>query len=161
MTFILKIKNIFGHGKDNRQKRMLIYLFFVFISSVFWLLDKLNNEYVTDLKCPVTYINLPVGKGVPNSSRQNLKLKVKASGYTLLKCRLESVLDPVTIDAVKYRLHSTGNRSSIYYFLSKYLNSSIVNQLHKDLNIIEIQPDTVFFDLSGASGRAITIKPLR
>ena len=56
-------RNLFQIVKDfllsNMNKQLLVFLFFVLLSAVFWFILTLNGAYEKELKIPVQIVNVP------------------------------------------------------------------------------------------------------
>ncbi len=128
--------------KKKFNKNSLIFLFFLFISALFWLLNELNKEFVSDVKFPVRYQNLIDDKVLVNELPSILTVKIQASGFTLLKYKLSTKLVPLTLDINTYVFKQKKN-SSEYYLLTKDLHGRFERRFSNEVRILEILPDSL------------------
>lgn len=126
------------------NKNSLIFLFFLLISSLFWLLNELNKKAVSDIKFPVRYNNFIDNKVLVNELPSILTIKIQASGYTLLKYKLSTKLVPLTLDMKSYVFKQKKN-SSEYILLTKDLHGRIKRRFTNEMEILDILPDTLTF----------------
>lgn len=126
------------------NKNSLIFLFFLFISSLFWLLNELNKDAVSDIKFPVRYLNLIDDKVLVNDLPSILIIRIQASGYTLLKYKLSTKLVPLTLDMKSYVFRQKKN-SSEFFLLTSDLHGRFERRFSDEMKILEILPDTLNF----------------
>ena len=58
------MNELFRKAKSIPHQRILTYLFFVVLSTVFWFLRALNDSYRADIMYPVKYVNIPENRVV-------------------------------------------------------------------------------------------------
>jgi hypothetical protein len=134
-------------GKDlNRINRnILIFLFFLLLSFVFWYLNSLSKEIDTTLRYPVAYTNIPGGSSPEGNLPPRLNLILKGHGYSILGLKLSGNRHPLVIDFsdVNYK----HDQSDDYYIITAPLITSFNIQLLSECKITSIKPDTIFFSL--------------
>lgn len=156
-----QFRNLVEKDKVKFYQKLLVFLFFVFVATIFWFLSALNRDYITDIQYPVRYTNLPAGKVLVNNLPKNLSLKVSGHGYTLLRHRLSKRLLPIIFDVNSFALSSiedTLNQS--FYVLSRVAQNKIASQLSNEIVILEIQPDSIVFIFSEITRRRLPVKPM-
>ncbi|WP_157482418.1 hypothetical protein [Geofilum rubicundum] len=89
---LLKLKQILS------KRDAYVFLVFLLISTGFWFLNALRDDYVTDFTYPVRFVNVPPNEIVVEGKNQKVDLKIKASGFTILRQRLSSSFIPVVYD---------------------------------------------------------------
>ena len=67
------------------DRRVVVFLFFLVVSSIFWLLSALDKEYTVDLRYPVRYTNFPDKQVLVGELPSDLELTVSTYGFTLVK----------------------------------------------------------------------------
>ncbi len=156
-----QFRNLVEEDKVKFYHKLLVFLFFVFVATIFWFLSALNRNYISDIQYPVRYTNLPAGKVLVNDLPGNLSLKVSGHGYTLLRHRLSKQLLPLIFDVNSFALSSiedTVNQS--FYVLSRVAQNKIAGQLSNEIQILEIQPDSIVFVFSDIARRKLPVKPM-
>ena len=94
-----KIRNFLLSSKS---REFLIFLFFVFVSFCFWLLQVLNDDYETELSIPLRIKNVPENVVLTSDIPKELRVGVKDRGTVLINYLLGQTLYPVTIDFNDY-----------------------------------------------------------
>ncbi len=144
--------------KDRFNKKLLVFLFFLVVSTIFWFLSMLGKDYTTDMRYPVRYTNFPENKVLVGELPENLILNVRGNGYTLLRYRLSSRLLPIIFDVNSFSLNRVSDESDTFFILSSVAKSKISGQLGADIEINEILPDTLFFHFSEVVSRKLPVK---
>lgn len=157
-TLLRQFNLVVNREKAKFNKRLAIFLFFLFISTVLWFLIKLSHEYTTDLDYPVQLINPTKGKVIVGVPPRTVQLRVKAYGYTLLRYKAMALLSPlkININGAKLNKHSDGSE---YFILMPNRTSNIISQLSDDIVLLGIQPDTLFFSMATVIDKVVSIKP--
>lgn len=153
-----KIKAFFNTEKIASNKKLLVYVFFVGIATIFWFLNALGKEYITTVIYPVRYINLPQNKVLTNKLPEQLSLKVSAYGFDLIRYKLSTAFLSNPFDVGFYTNNRIENSSSQKYSL---VTSQIVNRFERDLSssiqLLNISPDTIWFEFSPILEKKIAV----
>lgn len=148
-------------SKVKFHKSLLIFLFFVFVATIFWFLSALNLSYTTLINYPVKYTNPPEGVVLVNPPPENLSLKVTGHGYTLLRHKISKEIIPIIFDLNAFVLQTLGDKSKQqFYVLTRAAHTKIANQLSREIEVLEISPDTIFFIFSDAYKKKLPVKPV-
>lgn len=142
------------------NQRLVIFLFFLIISTIIWYLSKLSHEYSTSLSYPIRYENSPKGKVLVGEPPRKIQLKVKAFGYTLLKCKMSAALSPIELDLSKHMSQSFEGPKTTQFILTYRLRNSIAKQLGSDILLEGIEPDTLFVELTDMVEKVVHIQPI-
>lgn len=147
------------------RQKYLVFLFFVALSSLAWFFRALSDTYVADLKYPVKYTNLPPNRILSKAPPDKLILRVRSDGYTILSNMLK-YKRPLRYNVNAFSLYSLSFDSTSVYTLTqsaKDLLSAELNEKSKNIQILDINPDTLFFNFSRVKKKlvplAIRIKP--
>lgn len=143
------IKKFFTRKNLKSDKRIFVFLIFLSIATIFWFLNQLEKEYETEVSLPVRYTNFPNDKILINDLPKFFSIRVKAYGYKLLEFKISNKFLPFVIDvnSITMRLYSRQDYVK-FYSLTKNIADKIEQQLSSELQIISIQPDTLFFDFA-------------
>ncbi len=152
------IKNFFARRNFKSDKRFFVFLIFVFIATIFWFLNQLEQEYETEVTLPIRYTNFPKDKILVNEMPKYFDIRVKAYGYKLLEYKISNKFLPFVIDlnSVTMRLYSRKDYVK-FYSLTKNLSDKIEQQISSELHIITIQPDTLFFDFADRIDKKVPV----
>src|SRR6056297_2580181 len=88
------------------SKRIGIFLFFLFISSILWVLNELDNEYSTRVSYPIHFTDFPEKKVHVGEVPSSISLKVKGKGFKLLEYKIRGNLNPIELNIDSYNLIS-------------------------------------------------------
>lgn len=141
------------------KNKLLIYLFFLFISTVFWFLTALNKNYSVQLEFPVRYTNFPPEKVIVSDVPQQLSLRINGHGFTIIKHKFYSGLSPLRLDVSSAGITPIDTGSQLYYVLTRRFRERLASQIGEDLQVISVQPDTLYFVLDDIVSKNIKVKP--
>jgi len=144
-----KLKGYFNKEKITSNKKLLVYLFFVGLSTIFWFLNALSKEYTTSINYPVYYMNFPEDKVLTNDLPKKLNLRVKAYGFDLLRYKLSTAFLSNPFDVNKYTNNRiTGSSLNSYNLLTSSIAERIEKELSTGIRLEAISPDTIRFQFS-------------
>ena len=89
---------------SDKSREFLIFLFFFFIASGFWLLQTLNNDYETEFSIPVRLKGVPNNVVITSEPPSELHIRVKDKGTVLLNYMLGKSFFPITLDFSKHEV---------------------------------------------------------
>ena len=142
-----------------RQKH-LAFLFFVLLASVAWFLRALSDEYIATIEYPVKYINLPPNRILSQPPPQKLTLQVQSDGYTILSSRFK-YKRPLSYNVNAFALYSLSADSTSVYTLTWYAKerlSAELNLSNKNIQILDIDPDTLIFNFTRVKRKKVPVK---
>ena len=159
------IKNFFTKRIFKYDKRLFVFLIFVIIATIFWFLNQLEQEYETNVTLPVRYTNFPEDKILVNDLDKYFDIRVKGFGYKLLEYKISNKFLPFVIDVNSITMRMYSRKDYVkFYALTKNLSDKIEQQLSSELQIITIEPDTLFFDFADRIHKKVPVvsrvKPL-
>ncbi len=159
-SFLKNLIEVVEKYRVKNQKKLMVYGVFVLISTVFWLLSTLSENYTTTVNFPVRFSHLPEKSVLVNELPEKIQLKVEAHGFTLLRYKISRSLVPININVKNFSLLRVPDHPTKYFLLSRYTQQKVANQLKDDINVIEIQPDSFIFDFTKIVERKIAVKPV-
>lgn len=144
------------------RSKYLAFFFFLILSTLAWFIRSLNDTYVADLYYPVKYNNLPPNRILLSKPPSKLVLRVRADGYTILanKLRIKRTLN---YDVNAFSLYSLSLDSTSVYQLTRYAREKLaaeLNSSNKNITILSIEPDTIFFNFARVRNRKIPVSPI-
>ncbi|RUT79220.1 CdaR family protein [Ancylomarina longa] len=153
-----KLKTLFNKENVTSNKKLIVYLFFVGVSTIFWFLNALSKEYTSNLKYPVEYVNLPKDKVLVNKLPNYLNLRVSAFGFDILKYKLSSAFLTNPFD-VNYFTNNRINNSSIFEYSlpTNQLISRLEHEISSEIKLLSIEPDTLYFEFSPILSKKVAI----
>ena len=75
---------------SNLNKQFLIFMFFFFLSGIFWLIMTLNDTYEKEIKIPVRVNNIPKNVVLTSASDDTIRVVVRDHGWTILSYLIDS-----------------------------------------------------------------------
>ncbi|WP_421919927.1 CdaR family protein [Marinifilum sp.] len=144
-----KLKGYFNKEKITSNKKLLVYLFFVGLSTIFWFLNALSKEYTTSINYPVYYMNFPKDKVLTNDLPEKLHLRVNAYGFDLFRYKFSTAFLSNPFDVNNYTNNRIEGSSQITYnLLTSNIQGRIQQELSTGIRLETISPDTIKFEFS-------------
>ena len=135
------------------SRKSLIFLFFFFIASGFWLLQTLNNDYETEFSIPVRLKGVPNNIVITSEPPSELHIRVKDKGTVLLNYMLGKSFFPITLDFSDYK--GKDNHVRIY---SSQFEKRLLNQLNVSTKLLSVKPDTLEYIYSTGDSKLVPVK---
>ncbi|MFP4042626.1 MAG: hypothetical protein ACLFT6_07710 [Bacteroidales bacterium] len=123
-----------------------VFLFFLVVSTIFWFLNELENVYVTKISYPVKYTEAPSDKIIAEELPDQLELEIEGTGFKILEYQISKNIIPLEIRISSANLNKQDD--SRYYLLTHTLQSTIIQELGSEINIVDITPDTLHFQFA-------------
>jgi YbbR domain-containing protein len=155
-----QLGKFFKHLQTTRYKKDLgIFLIFLLISTIFWFLNQLEDQYVTRIFYPIKYTDYPDDKVLVGEIPSKLELEVEGQGFELLEYKVDN-LSPLLLQISTYDLKSQGEGNSLlYYIAAENIKPRIAQQLSSNMKIIDISPDTLFFEFANRIKKRVPVEP--
>lgn len=136
---------------SNKFREILFFLFFVFIASVFWLLNTLNYEHESEVDILVEGRNLPENIVMVSENPQRVRVKIKDKGIKLLNYMFR-------IDGNRVNIDMSGKLPASGAITFKAENLIRENSLFsQETSIISCSPDSVRINYAGAEALKIPV----
>lgn len=135
------------------NKEFLVFMFFVFISFGFWLLQTLDGEFTSEIKIPIKFKNLPEGVILTTDLPKDVTLSVNDRGTVLMKYKFGKNFYPVQIDFDEYR-----NRNTEVHIPVSSIQSNFAAQLSQSTEIVSFSPDTISYAYTTGKGKRLPVK---
>ena len=142
------------------DKRVAAYLVCVAIATGFWFLNALNKTYTDDIIAPVNFVNLPNNKILASDLPDKVELTVRAHGFTILRHKLSFLISPLEFNVNEL----TNNRmveskKNSFAFPTRQFLTELSYLLSNDLEVLSMNPDTLFFNFDKSGHKKVKIKP--
>jgi len=141
------------------RKRILLFSVFLLISVFIWLLNAMSKDYNSVIKYPLVYTDFPEDKVFVGDMPEHLDLLVSAHGYALLRYKIFKKPVPISFKVSAFNLSTLEQDNFKAHILTRNLRGQITNQLDAELQLIEIEPDTLHFQFARSVSRMIKIQP--
>ncbi|MGQ9848007.1 MAG: hypothetical protein ACUVQP_10995 [Bacteroidales bacterium] len=153
-----QIRGLFSQKKVKRNQRVLIFLFFVFLSSLIWFFNKLEKNYFTTLTIPVRYYNFPKDKIQINPLPKHLNVNVYGRGFTLLQYKLLS-LKAINLDVLSNIKSIKNSDRELLFLNSESIIPSIDRELSGEMKILSIEPRNIKLIFSKKLTKKVFVVP--
>ena len=153
VRYLRTLEKIRSFLLSKKSREFLIFLFFVFVSFSFWLLQVLNDDYETELSVPLRMKNVPENVVLTSEFPKELKIGVKDRGTVLVNYLLGQTLYPVTLDFAEY-----ADKGSQVRIPSVALNKRIASQLNQSTKLFTVKPDTLELIYTRGQGKKVPVK---
>jgi len=146
-------------GKENLPKKgvniinkdVIIFVFFLLLSFVFWYLNSLGKVIETDIRYSVKFINPPKERAIVNDPQVKMNLFLKGTGFSILRLKLTGNKPPVVLDISKVSYRPVrGSKTTEYYIVTSNIVKSVTSQLRTGCEVTSIRPDTLYFTMNRA-----------
>ncbi|WP_223033257.1 CdaR family protein [Hanstruepera marina] len=135
MTNKLKDKLI----KSIRSKRINIFFMFLLLSFVILILTKLSKTYTNTIAFEVVEMNVPETDVIINDSTPILNISLKTKGFNFLKFYFNK--PKIGLDFSE----NITKTNEMYVWNNHTAFSNIIAQFDKDVEIVNLNPDTLWF----------------
>lgn len=135
---VFRIIGNFLFNKINRE--LLIFLFFVLLSGIFWLMTTLNETFEQEILVPIRYKNIPKNAILTSGDTDTLRVHVSDRGISLLTYLYDKSPAPLEIDFMKYAGENgvgTINATDLQKLVSSHLAASAT--------VVSVKPETFTF----------------
>ena len=136
-----------------KSREFLIFLFFMFVSFSFWLLQVLNDDYETEYTVSLRMKDVPDNVVLTSELPSKMKITLKDRGTVLVNYSLGQGLMPLTLDFAEYS--DKGNQVRIP---SMTLAKKITAQLSQSTKLVAIKPDTLEFIYTKGAAKTVPVK---
>src|ERR1051325_9180207 len=126
-----------------------VFGFCLLLAFMLLLLNKLSRKYISPVKARIQYVHLPEGR-VPTTPLPNkLQLFIETTGFKLVWTKLRKPAE-VEINLADVKTD---------YVVTADLKSVIASQLSTGYNLIEIIPDTLYFNFAKGIKKKVPVTP--
>lgn len=139
------IRNIYKHVKDflfgSLNKEFLIFLFFLFLSGVFWLMMTLNETYEKELPVLMRISGVPRNVVMTSEETDTVYVTVRDKGFVILSYLTSDKLRPIVVNFSTYANRQAGQGQIPIADLQRFIRQ----QLSASSTIVSIKADCLDF----------------
>jgi hypothetical protein len=135
MNYFHKLRHAFPRP---RNKQIIIFLFFLALSTAFWFFQALNEVYEEDFDVPVDVKTLPAGKVITGDVPKTVRVTLKDRGVVLLNYKYGDKIRHVTIDPNNF-----SGREGRLRLLAADVVKQIRSSLAQGTQVVGVKPDTI------------------
>ncbi|MEQ8908868.1 MAG: hypothetical protein RIC95_06730 [Vicingaceae bacterium] len=148
--FVLNIKE----GKLRFSERAYIFFFCLLLSTFFWFLSALSENYTTKLSIPLQYLSISEDFVLVKEPPKGLEIQVRGSGFELLGEQMSLDRNRIQVDLAEAR----DARNQSYFILTKSLSPQIRQELDPDLDLLTIFPDSLHLATQARVSKKVAVK---
>lgn len=123
------------------SKEFLIFLFFLILSTSFWLLSAFNETYEEDFALELKIINVPKNVVITHLDTDTLNITLQDKGYMLFAYKTTRKLKPIVISFASYAAKTNGKA----IINMAEVQRQVYTQLYHTTKITAIKPERVAF----------------
>jgi len=139
-----RIRSVVFPTDQKSRNQLYVFLVCLVLSIFIWMLIKLSEENVSEVRYPVELVNLPEGKILVDGSNQYLNIGFEEKSSDIFFIKFIRQRKPVSISLANMPLRKKGSRYTGVIFPS-HLTDYITRQQQLDYSIVSISPDTLRF----------------
>lgn len=136
------------------NKEFLVFLFFLALSSIFWLMMTLNETYEKDIPVPIRLTGVPRNAVMTGALPDTIRVTVRDKGYTLAAYLYGDRIHPLSMSFSAYANKKTGRGHIPTADIQKLLRG----QLFGSSKIIGVKPDKLDFTYNYGLSKRVPIR---
>jgi len=126
-------------------------LLFLTLSFLFWIIIKLSEVYIYDVKFKVDYTELPSKLLLQKEPSDEIILTLKTVGFKLLRYRIkEKRINYSLANLKKVNKHT-------YYSITRSNFKFIQSQFSAETELLNVKPDTLFFEFGKKFSKKVQV----
>lgn len=122
------------------NKQFLIFLFFLALSSVFWVFQALEETYEEDFLVPIELRNVPSNVVITTELPSHLDVSLRDKGQLLMAYKYTRPFKKIVVDFNDY-----SNALGHVVILGSELRKQLAGQLLSSTQLLGVKPDTLEF----------------
>lgn len=134
-----------------RTKSILLYLFFVLISAIFWCFLTFNSDVQLDLEVPVE-LNKPANVHLLSKVPDTLTVTVRDRGYRFFTYLFHKT------PTLKLRLSDYSDGNTSFKIDQSHLKKALSNILNKQSVIVSVLPEAINIKFTDLPGKKVPVK---
>ena len=135
------------------SRKSLIFLFFLVLSSFFWLMMTLNEITEREVSVPVVLTNIPKNVALTSDSTDTVRITVRDKGYILATYLYGNKIRPISINFQNYA-REEGHGS----VPNADLQRLVFQQLYNSSRISAIKPEKLDFYFSYGDSKKVPVR---
>ncbi|MCR5469956.1 MAG: YbbR-like domain-containing protein [Prevotella sp.] len=151
MKEIWQLVRNFLFSKANKE--LLIFLFFLGLSGIFWLNMALNETYEKEFAIPVSVVGIPKNAVLTSDEVDTVRMTIRDRGFTLLTYMYGDVLKKISISFKTYsKNNGTGSVSA------QDLQKMVYQQLASGSRITSVKPEKLEFYYNYGAKKMVPVR---
>lgn len=155
MSPINKIEHDFIRN-EKKRRRFFVFLFFVFLATLFWLLIKLSDDFTVQDSYEIVFVDLPADKWMPAPRSQKLKLSVTSTGFNILENSILRNKNKKVLLSLKQVVYRKQNHNT-YFISAQNLREELADKLNVDASDIVFNEDEIYITLEDLQSKTVPV----
>lgn len=135
------------------NKELVVFLFFLALSGVFWLQTTLNEVYEREFSIPVTVVGLPKNAVLTSDETDTVRMTIRDKGFTLLTYMYGDILKKVNLN---FKTYSKSNGTGVV--TAAELQKLVYQQLANGSRITSVKPDKLEFYYNYGAKKVVPVR---
>jgi hypothetical protein len=135
------------------NKQFFVFLFFLFLSAVFWLIITLNDTYEQELKVPVRIVNIPKNVVLTSAAVDTVKATVRDKGWMFLSYLYGEKKYEVKLNYKNYDRGNGGGMTS-----ASELKRLVEQTLESTSKVTAIKPERLEFFYNNGERKRVPVQ---
>ena len=152
LTQIYKVVRNFLFSSVNKE--FLIFLFFLVLSSIFWLMMTLNETYEQEICVPVRLVNVPKNAVMTTEIDDTVRVTVRDKGYALATYMYGDRIAPISVNFAAYANRQAGYGAVPAQELLKMINQRFTGSS----KVVQLKPDRLDFYFNYGYSRRLPVR---
>lgn len=138
---------------SNANKEVVVFLFFLALSGIFWLQTTLNQVYEREFAIPVTVTDIPKNAVLTSDETDTVRMTIRDKGITLLTYMYGDVLRKIGIN---FKTYSKNSGTGVV--TSAELQKLVYQQLASGSHITSVKPDKLEFYYNYGAKKKVPVR---
>ena len=139
--------------KEIHWKKVLTFLFFVMLASIFWIMQIYRQKFEATQIIPINYVNIPDRILLVNDMPTHIKARYKDDGITLFKYFFTKDKDSLVINVKKI----INNNPQPYIIQSGVLEQMIRSKLFATSDLLSYYPSYISFQYAPLNKKQLAV----
>lgn len=135
------------------NKEIVVFVFFLALSGIFWLQTTLNEVYEREFAIPVTVVGIPKNAVLTSDETDTVRMTIRDKGFTLLTYMYGDVLKKVYIN---FKTYSKSNGTGVVS--AAELQKLVYQQLANGSRITSVKPEKLEFYYNYGAKKAVPVR---
>ena len=123
------------------NKEFLIFLFFLVLSSIFWLMMTLNETYEKEICVPVRLVGVPKNAVLTTNINDTVRVTVRDKGYALATYMYGERIAPISVNFATY----ANRQSGVGVVPTTDLTKMVVQRFYGQTKVVQVKPEKLDF----------------
>lgn len=149
------VKELFPYTTKNWS----VFILCIVISAIFWLFLTFSGRFESEIVLKVNYLDFPKNKVLINEPLKEIRIKVKARGFDLLKHSWIKKSSEIELSSEDFDFKQAGTLFNYYLSVGKQKNI-LQNKLPQSFEIITFPIEKMVLSYDDVVSKKVKVKPV-